>query len=68
MKSIAHSIITFIACLLLISVCSLGELRKQIHITKGLGIIKGRVELTNSQEGAIIVRRYSLQEGVGMAG
>jgi len=64
MKRIVHRIITFIVCLLLISGCSLGEIRKQIHITENLGIIKGTVELTSSQEGAIIVRRYSLEEGV----
>ena len=60
MRSVVHSVITFIACLLLISGCSLGEIRKQIHVTESLGIIKGTVELSDSLEGAIIVRRYSL--------
>jgi pimeloyl-ACP methyl ester carboxylesterase len=64
MRSVVHSVITFIACLLLISGCSLGEIRKQIHVTESLGIIKGTVELSDSLEGAIIVRRYSLEEGI----
>jgi len=64
MRSVVHSVITFVACLLLISGCSLGEIRKQIHVTENLGIIKGKVDLASSQEGAIIVRRYTIEEGV----
>ena len=64
MRSIVHSVIAFISCLLLIAGCSLAEISRQIRITDNLGTIKGTVKLSDSQEGAIIVRRYSLVEGV----
>jgi pimeloyl-ACP methyl ester carboxylesterase len=64
MKSAAHGLITFIACLLLISGCSLGEIHKQTRFTENLGTIKGKVELSGGQEGKIIVKRYTLEDSV----
>jgi pimeloyl-ACP methyl ester carboxylesterase len=64
MKSIVHSINTFLVCLLLVAGCSLGEISRQIQVTENFGVIQGPVELSDGLEGAVIVRRYSLVEDI----
>ena len=64
MNKPVHRIITLFVTLLLICGCSLRDINRQIQVIENPGIIKGKVELANSLDGAIIVRRYSLEEGV----
>lgn len=64
MNKSVHRIITLFATLLLICGCSLREINKQIQVLENPGIIKGKIALASSLDGAIVVRRYSLEKGV----
>jgi len=64
MKNILRSILVLIGAMMLLSGCALREIYEEIRLAETIGTIKGRVELSDSRNGTIVVRLYSLEDGV----
>ena len=58
MQAIGTCLLATVISVLALAGCSLRDIQEQIQITENAGIIEGRVTVSSSQQGPVIVNRY----------
>jgi len=64
MKKLLRNSLVLSGAMLLLSGCALREIYEEIRLAETIGTIRGRVELSGIRNGPVVVRLYSLEDGV----